>query len=64
MTKMTFFEALDKQQLGIDCIEVANSFREGTPNYESNYKIGIALLTEVRDFMVEIKRTVGNFTVE
>ena len=61
---MTFFEALDKQQTGMDCIEVANRFREGTPSYESNYKIGMELLTEVRDFMIEIKRTVGNFTVE
>lgn len=61
---MTFKEALDKQQAGIDCIEVASKFREGTPTYESNQKIGLRLLKEVRDFMLDIKRTVGNFTIE
>ena len=64
MPKTTFKEMMNKQQEGIDCIVAANCFREGTKNHKTNYERGIQLLTEVRDFFIEVNAAVGNWTVE
>jgi hypothetical protein len=57
------YQLADTLQLGIDCIEAANCFREGTDNYEINYKKGMEALNACQVFVLDITEWCGNFTV-
>ena len=63
MRKVTsMFEAIETLQEGIDSIEMSNLYRPETDSHEKHYNSGIESLKAAREFLLDVKFEMGNFT--
>ena len=54
----SIYKAIDDLQLGMDELKIGNNIMS-----DSRFREGMNLVTEVRDFLLEVKLHVGNFTL-